>query len=169
MLFAVISLQAWKGLSFRKRVSTTTTTTTLKESDHTLNPPPDKALFFCNQIFSFGCHSVNVTVGEMEHRIMMTGWHTVADIFCVCCGSLVGWKYVQINTHHHLLILLNNFLYDFPWCWFTFFSHTGNCIREVSEVQGRKIHHWKVFDLSTFDFRTTITNLMLEVVYVCKM
>lgn len=36
---------------------------------------------------------VNVTVGEMEHRIMMTGWHTVADIFCVCCGSLVGWKY----------------------------------------------------------------------------
>ncbi|KAF8394931.1 hypothetical protein HHK36_018870 [Tetracentron sinense] len=36
---------------------------------------------------------VNVTVGEQEERLMMTGMHTVADIFCVGCGSIVGWKY----------------------------------------------------------------------------
>ncbi|KAL6503243.1 hypothetical protein OROHE_023872 [Orobanche hederae] len=36
---------------------------------------------------------VNVTAGEKEARMMMTGVHTVADIFCVGCGSLVGWKY----------------------------------------------------------------------------
>ncbi|KAG5616252.1 hypothetical protein H5410_016076 [Solanum commersonii] len=36
---------------------------------------------------------VNVTSGEIENRIMVTGMHTVADIFCVCCGSIVGWKY----------------------------------------------------------------------------
>ncbi|KAL3373295.1 hypothetical protein AABB24_005352 [Solanum stoloniferum] len=36
---------------------------------------------------------VNVTSGEIENRMMMTGMHTVADIFCVCCGSIVGWKY----------------------------------------------------------------------------
>eukprot|EP00262_Sarcandra_glabra_P007073 TRINITY_DN1963_c0_g1_i1.p1 TRINITY_DN1963_c0_g1~~TRINITY_DN1963_c0_g1_i1.p1 ORF type:complete len:130 (+),score=25.18 TRINITY_DN1963_c0_g1_i1:141-530(+) len=36
---------------------------------------------------------VNVTVGEKEERMMMTGLHTVADIFCVGCGSIVGWKY----------------------------------------------------------------------------
>ncbi|KAH6804334.1 Yippee family putative zinc-binding protein [Perilla frutescens var. frutescens] len=36
---------------------------------------------------------VNVTLGEREERIMMTGAHTVADIFCVQCGSVVGWKY----------------------------------------------------------------------------
>lgn len=24
---------------------------------------------------------------------MMTGLHTVADIFCVKCGSIVGWTY----------------------------------------------------------------------------
>ncbi|XP_010543218.1 PREDICTED: protein yippee-like At3g08990 [Tarenaya hassleriana] len=36
---------------------------------------------------------VNVTVGEEEDRVMMTGWHTVVDIFCVGCGNLVGWKY----------------------------------------------------------------------------
>ncbi|GAB4831937.1 hypothetical protein Ancab_005952 [Ancistrocladus abbreviatus] len=36
---------------------------------------------------------VNVTVGEKEERLMMTGLHTVADIFCVGCGSIVGWTY----------------------------------------------------------------------------
>ncbi len=36
---------------------------------------------------------VNVSVGESEDRMMMTGVHTVADIFCVGCGSIVGWKY----------------------------------------------------------------------------
>ncbi|XP_057801267.1 protein yippee-like isoform X2 [Salvia miltiorrhiza] len=32
-------------------------------------------------------------VGEQEERMMMTGMHTVVDIFCVGCGSIVGWKY----------------------------------------------------------------------------
>ncbi|OMO97569.1 Peptidase S26A, signal peptidase I [Corchorus olitorius] len=30
---------------------------------------------------------------EKEERMMMTGMHTVVDIFCVGCGSIVGWKY----------------------------------------------------------------------------
>ncbi|KAI5407587.1 hypothetical protein KIW84_053732 [Lathyrus oleraceus] len=37
--------------------------------------------------------AVNVSPGETEERHMMTGLHTVADIFCVGCGSIVGWKY----------------------------------------------------------------------------
>lgn len=41
--------------------------------------------------------SVNVSVGEKEERLMMTGMHTVADIFCVGCGSIVGWKYVRFG------------------------------------------------------------------------
>ncbi|KAK9913717.1 hypothetical protein M0R45_037526 [Rubus argutus] len=36
---------------------------------------------------------VNVTSGETEERMMITGMHTVADIFCVGCGAIVGWKY----------------------------------------------------------------------------
>lgn len=36
---------------------------------------------------------VNVTIGEKEERMMITGMHTVVDIFCVKCGSIVGWKY----------------------------------------------------------------------------
>ncbi|WVZ07463.1 hypothetical protein V8G54_020809 [Vigna mungo] len=36
---------------------------------------------------------VNVTIGEKEDRLMITGLHTVVDLFCVVCGSIVGWKY----------------------------------------------------------------------------
>ncbi|RDY01444.1 hypothetical protein CR513_15215, partial [Mucuna pruriens] len=36
---------------------------------------------------------VNVSVGEKEERMMITGLHTVVDLFCVVCGSIVGWKY----------------------------------------------------------------------------
>ncbi|XP_039016253.1 protein yippee-like isoform X2 [Hibiscus syriacus] len=37
--------------------------------------------------------SVDISVGEKEDRMMMTGMNTVVDIFCVGCGSIVGWKY----------------------------------------------------------------------------
>ncbi|XWS07647.1 hypothetical protein CRYUN_Cryun41cG0007400 [Craigia yunnanensis] len=61
-------------------------------------------LALCEDIFSksFQCRHgkaylfskvVNVSSGEKEDRMMKTGLHTVADIFCVGCGSIVGWKY----------------------------------------------------------------------------
>lgn len=36
---------------------------------------------------------VNVTVGEKEDRMTITGMYSVSDIFCVGCGEIVGWKY----------------------------------------------------------------------------
>ncbi|XP_042488741.1 protein yippee-like At5g53940 [Macadamia integrifolia] len=36
---------------------------------------------------------VNIIVGAKEERMMLSGMHTVADIFCCCCGQIVGWKY----------------------------------------------------------------------------
>ncbi|CAK9189918.1 unnamed protein product [Sphagnum troendelagicum] len=36
---------------------------------------------------------VNVSVGPQEDRMMTSGRHTVADIYCNCCQQLVGWKY----------------------------------------------------------------------------
>jgi hypothetical protein len=36
---------------------------------------------------------VNVSAGPQEDRMMTTGKHTVADIYCNCCQQLVGWKY----------------------------------------------------------------------------
>ncbi|KAH9767058.1 protein yippee-like [Citrus sinensis] len=50
-------------------------------------------LVYLLQILGHCLKTVNVSVGEKEERLMMTGMHTVADIFCVGCGSIVGWKY----------------------------------------------------------------------------
>ena len=38
---------------------------------------------------------VNVHEGQKEDRLMTTGLHTVADIHCKACMSIVGWKYVR--------------------------------------------------------------------------
>eukprot|EP01095_Lingulamoeba_sp_RSL-Kostka_P017302 TRINITY_DN891_c0_g1_i2.p1 TRINITY_DN891_c0_g1~~TRINITY_DN891_c0_g1_i2.p1 ORF type:complete len:114 (-),score=34.31 TRINITY_DN891_c0_g1_i2:363-704(-) len=38
---------------------------------------------------------VNVSVGPHEDRILMTGLHTVADIYCIECSSGVGWTYIE--------------------------------------------------------------------------
>ncbi|KAH9603186.1 hypothetical protein KSS87_019640 [Heliosperma pusillum] len=37
---------------------------------------------------------VNVSVGKEEDRNMMSGVHTVSDVFCCGCGQLLGWKYM---------------------------------------------------------------------------
>eukprot|EP01112_Ceratiomyxa_fruticulosa_P015864 TRINITY_DN4731_c0_g2_i1.p1 TRINITY_DN4731_c0_g2~~TRINITY_DN4731_c0_g2_i1.p1 ORF type:complete len:114 (-),score=8.21 TRINITY_DN4731_c0_g2_i1:742-1083(-) len=36
---------------------------------------------------------VNITVGQSEERQLTTGLHTVADISCIDCGGVLGWKY----------------------------------------------------------------------------
>lgn len=40
---------------------------------------------------------MNVTLpkGPKEERLMTTGLHTVADIYCNQCLQIVGWKYVS--------------------------------------------------------------------------
>ncbi|RHZ70493.1 hypothetical protein Glove_271g74 [Diversispora epigaea] len=36
----------------------------------------------------------NVILGKNEDRTLITGVHTVKDISCVSCRSVIGWKYV---------------------------------------------------------------------------
>ncbi|KAH7622281.1 hypothetical protein Ndes2526B_g03105 [Nannochloris sp. 'desiccata'] len=36
---------------------------------------------------------VNVTLGPREDRVLMTGLHTVCDISCSQCSTVIGWKY----------------------------------------------------------------------------
>jgi len=38
---------------------------------------------------------VNVSVGKKEVRMLITGRHTVADISCNVCETVMGWKYVR--------------------------------------------------------------------------
>jgi hypothetical protein len=35
-----------------------------------------------------------VTWGPKEERLLITGVHTVADIYCTSCNTVLGWKYV---------------------------------------------------------------------------
>ncbi|KAJ2843614.1 hypothetical protein IWW36_005497 [Coemansia brasiliensis] len=38
---------------------------------------------------------VNEKLGKNEDRLLMTGLHTVRDLYCRCCNTLIGWKYVR--------------------------------------------------------------------------
>ena len=39
--------------------------------------------------------ATNVMLGPKEERILMTGLHSVADIYCTECSSRLGWKYLE--------------------------------------------------------------------------
>ncbi|KAH0621125.1 hypothetical protein JD844_022164 [Phrynosoma platyrhinos] len=38
---------------------------------------------------------VNVGCGPAEQRLLLTGLHSVADIFCESCKTTLGWKYAM--------------------------------------------------------------------------
>ncbi|RKP25898.1 Yippee/Mis18 [Syncephalis pseudoplumigaleata] len=44
-----------------------------------------RAILFAN--------AYNVTPGEKEDRMLITGEHTVADVHCNTCQTLLGWYY----------------------------------------------------------------------------
>ena len=48
-------------------------------------PPSGRAYLFD--------HCVNVVIGPPEDRMLITGLHSVNDIFCKRCKSMVGWTY----------------------------------------------------------------------------
>ncbi|XP_051535727.1 protein yippee-like 2 isoform X1 [Myxocyprinus asiaticus] len=41
---------------------------------------------------------VNVGCGPAEERVLLTGLHAVADIYCENCKTTLGWKYVRIHS-----------------------------------------------------------------------
>ncbi|KAJ4728072.1 Protein yippee-like [Melia azedarach] len=38
-------------------------------------------------------HAMNIVEGVKEDRHLLTGLHTVADVYCSDCGEMLGWKY----------------------------------------------------------------------------
>ncbi|KAK9758097.1 hypothetical protein RND81_01G206600 [Saponaria officinalis] len=40
-------------------------------------------------------HAMNIKCGPKEDRHLLTGRHTVADVFCEDCGEQIGWKYLK--------------------------------------------------------------------------
>lgn len=53
----------------------------------TLHPPSRR----------FRARSVNVSTGPKENRLLLTGLHVVADIYCNNCDTRIGWKYVRAS------------------------------------------------------------------------
>ncbi|KIK02666.1 hypothetical protein K443DRAFT_677397 [Laccaria amethystina LaAM-08-1] len=43
--------------------------------------------------------AVNVKLGRREDRSLLTGVHTVADVFCVGCNERLGWYYHKAADH----------------------------------------------------------------------
>lgn len=39
-------------------------------------------------------NTINTAQGESEEHMLDTGMHTVADLSCAACGSVVGWHYL---------------------------------------------------------------------------
>ncbi|EIN11443.1 yippee-domain-containing protein [Punctularia strigosozonata HHB-11173 SS5] len=37
----------------------------------------------------------NLRMGKKEDRRLMTGVHTVADVYCIGCNARMGWYYVK--------------------------------------------------------------------------
>eukprot|EP00166_Cyanidium_caldarium_P001860 ctg_1970.g413 len=40
-------------------------------------------------------NNVNISLGPKEERVLITGLHTVADIYCNVCHTVIGWKYLE--------------------------------------------------------------------------
>lgn len=39
--------------------------------------------------------AVNIKLGKKEDRPLLTGVHTVADVFCLGCNERLGWLYLK--------------------------------------------------------------------------
>lgn len=74
-------------------------------------------------IMSWSICRVNVSLGPKEERNLLTGLHTVADIFCTNCNSVLGWKYVSSNR----LLLIICFLKDLLF----FLTHSFTLSQEL--------------------------------------
>jgi hypothetical protein len=41
-----------------------------------------------------------VMIGTPHERVLMTGVHRIADVFCTCCSDRLGWIYVSTPMTH---------------------------------------------------------------------
>lgn len=48
---------------------------------------------------------VNITMGVKEDRNLITGLHTVADVYCSSCQTILGWKYVTARPTLHAKLI----------------------------------------------------------------
>ena len=70
--------------------------------------------------------------------MLLSGLHTVCDIFCKGCFNLVGWKYVKINI---FFLFYNNFFKKEHAHEETQKYKEGKFILEKQQI---KKHYWNI-------------------------
>lgn len=55
---------------------------------------------------------VNVGCGPAEERLLLTGLHAVADIYCENCHTTLGWKYVSEAASNRICALMFTVMED---------------------------------------------------------
>lgn len=60
-----------------------------------MSPPPARPASHAEQDKDKSRDLINTKVGRPQNRQLVTGAHVVADISCMVCDSVVGWKYVD--------------------------------------------------------------------------
>ncbi|KER23579.1 hypothetical protein T265_08571 [Opisthorchis viverrini] len=66
---------------------------------------------------------VNVEFSEAKQRVLLTGIHFVADVFCACCQTMLGWKYErafeasQRYKEGKVIVELAHLIKDNGWDW----------------------------------------------------
>lgn len=61
-------------------------------------------------------YRVNVACGQAEERVLLTGLHAVADIYCECCKTPLGWKYVSLFIFTREIPMIHVFIYVLFYC-----------------------------------------------------
>ncbi|GAA56987.1 protein yippee-like 2 [Clonorchis sinensis] len=66
---------------------------------------------------------MNVEYSEAKQRVLLTGIHFVADVFCACCQTMLGWKYErafeasQRYKEGKVIVELAHLIKDNGWDW----------------------------------------------------
>lgn len=103
---------------------------------------------------------VNVACGQTEERVLLTGLHAVADIYCECCKTPLGWKYEhayessQKYKEGKFIIELAHMIKEngWDWAWAVCTVHVGDWQADkwqVEEAWGMRHEAWYTFIAAT--------------------
>lgn len=53
-----------------------------------------------------------MSLGPREERLLVSGLHSVNDIYCSSCQQLLGWRYVSFSSLLFSLVQLGSVLLD---------------------------------------------------------
>ncbi|KAK4473070.1 hypothetical protein MN116_004261 [Schistosoma mekongi] len=103
--------------------------------------------------------AVNIRCAEAKQRVLLTGLHFVADIFCACCDTALGWKYERAfepsqrykegKVIIELVHLFKDNSWDAEWLYPLYLSSTT---ANDSSTTGRTLNYTKSHSVSACDY-----------------